>query len=47
MKMKVLASRASRRQQAMGLLAALVGAVVLARAVDSEALSSEILRSTP
>ena len=39
-------SAGESRQQAMGLLAALVGAVVLARAVDNEALSGEILRST-
>jgi TetR/AcrR family transcriptional repressor of nem operon len=37
---------AARRERAIGTLAALVGGLVLARAVDEAALSDEILRAT-
>jgi TetR/AcrR family transcriptional repressor of nem operon len=38
-------SRAQKRQRAAVTLASMVGAVVLARAIDDENLSSEILRA--
>jgi len=38
-------TRAQRRQRAALTLASMVGAIVLARAVDDEGLSNEILRA--
>jgi TetR/AcrR family transcriptional repressor of nem operon len=39
-------SAAARRERALATMASLVGALVLARAVDDETLSEEILRAT-